>query len=66
MLESIIKFRHDNHISSVADPIHLRKFGKEVDYFMFLGLLDPDPEVRIQILPFSHKDVEQTEIMLAK
>jgi hypothetical protein len=35
---------------------------------MFLGLPDPDPLVRgkIQILPFSHKGVEWTEIMLAK
>jgi hypothetical protein len=39
---------------------------------MFLGLpdLDLDPFVRamdlIQILPFSHRGVEQTEIMLAK
>jgi hypothetical protein len=37
---------------------------------MFLGLRDPDSLVRgmdwIQILPFSHKGVEQTEIMLAK
>jgi hypothetical protein len=60
------KFWHDNHVSRAADPVHLRKFGTEVDYFMFLGLLYPVPEVRIQILPFSHKGVEQTEIMLAK
>ncbi len=35
---------------------------------MFLGLpADPDLlEVWIRILPFSHKDGEQTEIMLAK
>jgi hypothetical protein len=42
---------------------------------MFLGLPDPDPDplVRgtdpgslIRILPFSHKGVERTEIMLAK
>jgi hypothetical protein len=37
---------------------------------MFLGLQDPDPlsevRIRIRILPFSHKDVERTEIMLAK
>ncbi len=39
---------------------------------MFLGLLDPDPLVRgtvrlwICILPFSHEDVERTEILLAK
>jgi hypothetical protein len=34
---------------------------------MFLGLPDPDPfsEVWIRILPFSHKGVERTEIMLA-
>jgi hypothetical protein len=37
---------------------------------MFLGLLDPEPEVPIRIwirlwlLPFSHDDVERTEIML--
>jgi hypothetical protein len=50
--------------------------GAELEYFkaVFLGLPDPDPEplvrVRIriwlQILPFSHKGVEQTDIMLAK
>jgi hypothetical protein len=41
---------------------------------MFLGLqdLDPDPlvrgtvRIRIRILPFSHRGVERTEIMLAK
>jgi hypothetical protein len=38
---------------------------------MFLGLPNLDPlEIRIrtrfQILPYSHKDVERTEIMLAK
>ncbi len=40
---------------------------------MFLGLPDPDTDsfvrgrIRIRILPFSHKVVEQrTEIMLAK
>jgi hypothetical protein len=37
---------------------------------MFFGLQDPDPLVRgidqIRILPFSHKGVEWTEIMLAK
>jgi hypothetical protein len=41
---------------------------------MFLGLPDPGPLVRVQIglrirlriLPFSHKCVERTEIMLAK
>jgi hypothetical protein len=36
---------------------------------MFLALPDPDPlviEVWIRILPFSHKSVEQTEIMLAR
>jgi hypothetical protein len=37
---------------------------------MFLGLQDPDPLVRDRdpdrILPFSHKGVERTEIMLAK
>jgi hypothetical protein len=36
---------------------------------MFLGLPDPDPcqrYIRIQILPFSHKSAEKTEIMLAK
>jgi hypothetical protein len=39
---------------------------------MFNVLLDPDPNplVRgmdlVQILPFSHKGVERTEIMLAK
>jgi hypothetical protein len=30
---------------------------------MFLGLQDPDPAPD---LPFSHKDVERTEIILAK
>ncbi len=35
---------------------------------MILGLPDPDPfsEVRILILPFSHRCVERTEIMPAK
>ncbi len=35
---------------------------------MFLGLLDPDPLVidTDPALPFSHKGVEQTEIMLEK
>jgi hypothetical protein len=33
---------------------------------MFLGLPDPLVEVRIQILPFSLKGVERTEVMLAK
>jgi hypothetical protein len=40
---------------------------------MFLGLPDPDPLVRalevwieLRILLFSHKGVEQTEIMLEK
>jgi hypothetical protein len=39
---------------------------------MFLYLTDPDPKSglrgtdRIRILPFSHKGVERTEIMLAK
>jgi hypothetical protein len=35
---------------------------------MFLGLPDPEVRVRIclQILHFSHKDVERTEIMLKK
>jgi hypothetical protein len=36
---------------------------------MFLGLPDPNPLevwIRIRILSFSHKGVEQAEIMLAK
>ncbi len=45
---------------------------------LFLGLPDPDPhvfgppgsgfvsQIRIRLLPFSHKGVERTEIMLAK
>jgi hypothetical protein len=41
---------------------------------MFLGLSDPGPDplvsgevpVRIRILPFSHKCVERTEIMVVK
>jgi hypothetical protein len=35
---------------------------------MFLGLLDPEVRIllRIRILPFSHKGVKRTKIMLAK
>ncbi len=49
--------------SSVGDPDPASQ-----DISMFLGLLDPDPLevlIRLRILPFSHKGVERTEIMLA-
>jgi hypothetical protein len=45
--------------------------GIQIGILMFLGLPDPDPLVKgtdpdmIWILPFSHKGVERTEIMLA-
>ncbi len=50
--------------------------GIQIRIRMFFGLPDPDPDplvrgmdsdrLQIRILPFSHKGVEQTEIMLAK
>ncbi len=35
LLESLIQFWHDNPMSRVADPVHLGKFGNEVDYFQW-------------------------------
>ncbi len=54
---------------SIMRRMSLKKPVVGIRIRMFLGLPDPDPliraEVCIRILPFSHKDGEQTEIMLA-
>jgi hypothetical protein len=58
----------------IRNRIRIRRIRIGCRIPVFLGLPDPDPlvrgtvwiRIRLRILPFSHKGVEWTEIMLAK